>query len=166
MNRSPTGPTKAPLHNRMLIRLLRSRLHRLVDGSVVALRVRGVVTGSVHELPVSYAVDATGYVVYPGRPDTKKWWRNLRRPAQVSLLHGGGWQVARGVLLRPGDPGYEGALHAYQQRWPKGPISPVEALVHVVVTEPERAPVIATWPDTSVRPSPDDPLHASHSVSS
>ena len=68
VNTFPAASTRAPLHNRMLIRLLRSRLHRLVDGSVVALRVRGVVTGSLHELPVIYAVDSTGYVVYPGRP--------------------------------------------------------------------------------------------------
>ena len=95
-----------------------------------------MVTGSVHELPVLYAVDSTGYVVYPGRPDTKRWWRNLRRPAQVMLLHGGCWQVALGVLLRPGAPGYEEALLAYQQRWPKVTIRPADALIHIGVTEP------------------------------
>ena len=138
VNTFPTASTRAPLHNRVLIRLLRSRLHRLVDSSVVALRVRGVVTGSLHEFPVIYAVDSTGYVVYPGRPDTKRWWRNLRRPAQVSLLHGGCWQGAIGVLLRPGAPGYEGALHAYHRRWPKVIIRPTDALVHIQLPQMSR----------------------------
>jgi hypothetical protein len=141
VNRFPTASTRAPLHNRLLIRLLRSRLRRIVDGSVVALRVRGVVTGSLCELPVVYAVDSTGYVVYPGRPDTKRWWRNLRHPAPVMLLRGGCWQTALGVLLRPTAPGYEGALRAYQQRWPRVTIRPGDPLVHVVC---ERA---APWFD-------------------
>ena len=99
-----------------------------------------MVTGAVHELPVIYAVDSIGFVVYPGRPDTKRWWRNLRRPAQVLLLHGGRWQGALGVLLRPGAAGCEGALHAYQQRWPKVTIRPADPLVHVLVAEPDAAP--------------------------
>ena len=139
VNRFDTGSTRAPLHNRMLIRLLSSRLHRLVDGSVVVLRVHGVVKCSMHELPVSYAVDSTGYVMYPARPATKRWWRNLRRPAQLMLLHGSCWHVAIGVLLRPGAPGYEKALHDYRQRWSKMTIDPADALVHVSVTEPSQA---------------------------
>ena len=116
--------------------MLRSRLRRLVDGSVVALRVRGAATNSVYELAVLYAVDSTGYGVYPGRPDTKGWWRNLRRPTEVSLLHNACWKVALGVLLRPGVPGYEGALHAYQLRWPKVTIRPADGLIHIGMTEP------------------------------
>ncbi len=128
---------RPPLHNRILTRLLQSRIHRLLDGSIVGLRVRGVLTGTLHELPVLYAGDdITGLVVYPGRPDTKRWWRNLRRPAALSLLRGGDWQPAVGELLQPGIAGYDEARRAYQRRWPKVRISPVDPLVHIRLVDP------------------------------
>jgi hypothetical protein len=122
-----------PLHNRALIRLLSSRLHRIVDGSLVALRVRGVISGSLYELPVMFAEDShgTGLVVYPGRPDRKRWWRNLRRPAPVSLLRSGVWQPASGELLPPGSVGYAEALAAYHRRWPRVRVGTQHALVHI-----------------------------------
>lgn len=108
-----------PARNRIVLRLLRSTAHRALDGSLVALRVRGVVTGQVFEFPVQYAVDDDAVVVVPGRPETKRWWRNLLEPAPIEVLLRGRWLLADAVLLRPGDTGYDTALASYRTRWPR-----------------------------------------------
>jgi len=133
---------KPPLQNRLLIRTLRSPLHRLFDGSTVALRVTGIVTGTMHELPVMYAWETnTALVVYPGRPETKTWWRNLRRRTAVSLLHRGRWHQASGEVLQPGAYGYDGAVRAYHRRWPHVRMS-VDPLVRLrlIEAEPDHLP--------------------------
>ncbi|HEY5785290.1 MAG TPA: nitroreductase/quinone reductase family protein [Microlunatus sp.] len=132
---------KPPLQNRLLIRTLRSPLHRLLDGFTVALRVTGIVTGTMHELPVMFAWEnSSELVVYPGRPETKKWWRNLRRRTAVSLLHGGRWHQASGEVLQPGDDGYDGAVRAYHRRWPHVRIGPSDPLVRLRLIEAEPDP--------------------------
>ena len=127
---------EGPLPNRVLIWMLRSRLRPLVDGSTVVLRVRGVVTGSLHEFPVMYANDSYGWVVYPGRPGTKRWWRNLRRPAPMWILSDGRWQNARGELLRPGAVGYQDAVDTYQHRWPSIEVRTSDPLVRIRRSDP------------------------------
>ncbi|HET8660862.1 MAG TPA: hypothetical protein VFM55_17900 [Micromonosporaceae bacterium] len=54
---SLAGP---PPHNRLVLSLLRSPAHGLLDRSLVGLRVRGAVSGERFELPVTYATDGTG----------------------------------------------------------------------------------------------------------
>ena len=130
---APARPTRRPLHNRLLVALLQSPVHRPLDRSVVALQISGVRTGRLHELPVMYADDGTGLVVWPGRPETKRWWRNLRRPAPVQILHEGRWQPATGELLRPGDRGYDGARESYRRRWRRVVIGPSDPLVRITV---------------------------------
>jgi hypothetical protein len=106
-------------HNRFVLGLLGSRAHGSLDGSLVALRIRGVVTGRTFELPVQSAAFEHGVVVVPGRPETKRWWRNLVEPAAVDVLQCGRWQHGDAVLLRPGDAGYDSAIAAYRRRWPR-----------------------------------------------
>ena len=125
-----------PLPNRVLIWMLGSRLRQLVDGSTVGLRVRGVVSGSIHEFPVMFARDSAGWVVYPGRPEAKRWWRNLRRPAPVWILSDGRWQPALGELLRPGAASYPDALATYQHRWPKIKVRALDPLIHISRSDP------------------------------
>lgn len=108
-----------PAYNRVVLRLLGSRAHRVLDRSLVGLRVRGLVTGRTFELPVQYAAEGDGLVVVPGRPETKRWWRNLVEAAPVDVLLHGCWQHGDGLLLRPGDPGYDPAIAAYRRRWPR-----------------------------------------------
>ena len=125
------GPS---VHNRFVLHLLGSRAHRLLDRSLAALRVRGVVSGQTFEFPVQYATDDNAVVVVPGRPETKRWWRNLVQPASVDVLLQGRWQPGYGILLRPGEPGYDTALGASQQRWPRMRIPPDCPLVQVRFT--------------------------------
>jgi hypothetical protein len=129
----------APVHNRLVLRLLRSSMHRALSGSLVALRVRGVTTGRTFELPVQYAAQRDGLVVVPGRPDSKRSWRILVEPACVEVLLGGHWVLGEAVVLRPGDPGHDTALTAYRDRWPKVRL-PDDIPVVGVRLVPDRAP--------------------------
>jgi hypothetical protein len=114
---SLAGP---PPHNRVVVAVLASPAHGLLDRSLLVLRVRGTRTGRWFELPVTYAAEpSVGLVVLPGRPGTKRWWRNLRDASPVDVLQDGRWRPAVGVVLRPDDPGYEAALAAYRRRWPR-----------------------------------------------
>jgi hypothetical protein len=120
-----------PVHNAMVLRLLGSRAHRMLDRSLVGLRVVGTVTGVVRELPVQYAADGDGIVVLPGHPDGKKWWRNLRGGAEVTVLLGGRWSAGYGVVLSPGDAGYAAAAETYRRRWPRARLPEGQPLVRI-----------------------------------
>jgi hypothetical protein len=113
---SLAGP--APV-GRALLAVLGSPAHRLFGRSLLGLRVRGVLTGRTFQLPVTYAAGPAGLVVVPGRPETKRWWRNLREASAVQVLLDGRWRPAVGVVLRPDDPGYDAAVAAYRRRWPR-----------------------------------------------
>lgn len=115
--------------NKVLIAVLGTRAHVLLDSSLIGLRVRGRVSGRVIELPVSFAADVDAAVVLPGRAEGKRWWRNLRRPAPVEVLHGGEWFPAVGRVLRPEDAGFADALALYVARWPRVRTSDVSRLV-------------------------------------
>lgn len=118
-------------HNRVVLCLLGSRAHGVLDRQLVTLRVRGAVTGATFEFPVQYAADDSAVVVVPGRPETRRWWRNLVEPAPVDVLLQGRWQHGDGILLHPGEPGYDPAIGVYRQRWPRVRIPQDNPLVHV-----------------------------------
>jgi hypothetical protein len=109
----------APVRNRLVAGLLSSPAHRALDRSLTVLRVRGSVTGRWVELPVQYALGGPGLVVVPGRPERKRWWRNLARPAPVEVLLGGEWRRGEGRVLAAGDDGHHAALADYRRRWPR-----------------------------------------------
>lgn len=108
-----------PGHNLVVLGILGSRVHRVLGRSLVGLRVRGTRTGAAFSFPVMYAVVGTAVVVVPGHPERKRWWRNLRHGAPVHVLLDGTWQPGFGDVLQPGTEGYDEALAAYRQRWPK-----------------------------------------------
>ena len=127
-------------YNPFVLCLLGSSAHRALGRSLVALRVRGVVTGQVFELPVQYAADDS-MVILPGRPEAKRWWRNLAEPAPVDVLLQGRWQHGEGLVLRPGDPGYDTAVGAYRHRWPRVRMPGDSPLVHVrLLADPPAGP--------------------------
>jgi len=121
-------------HNLVVLDLLESRAHGLLDASLVALRIKGVMSGATIELPVQYAADDNAVVVAPGRPETKLWWRNLAQPAPVEVLVAGRWQPGYGILLRPGEPGYVAAMETYRRRWPRVRVEADSLLVQVRFT--------------------------------
>ena len=83
-----------------------------------------------------YALDDTGLVVVPARPERKRWWRNLRRPASVTVLFAGRWRPGVGQVLQPEDAGFEKALACYQQRWPRAANSSSTPLVRIAFPAP------------------------------
>lgn len=104
--------------DRIALGVLRSRLHRLVDRSLIGLRVRGVRSGKVFELPVMYARDRGALIVCVAGSAGKRWWRNLRVPAPVDVLIAGRWTAAMARLVLEGDPDWTGASSGYFRRWP------------------------------------------------
>lgn len=128
-----------PVSGRLVLLVLASPLHRLFDRSLIGLRVRGVVSGRELTLPVMYAMDEAGLVVVPARPERKRWWRNLRRPAPVAVLFEGHWRPATGLVLQPEDAGFEKALVCYQHRWPRAARSNTPPLVRIAFQRPQVA---------------------------
>jgi hypothetical protein len=115
--------------NGLVIALLGTPVHVLLDRSLIGLRLRGRVSGRLIELPVSFAASADAAVVVPGSAERKRWWRNLRLPTPVEVLHGGEWFPSVGRVLQPGDRGFADALSLYVERWPRVRTSDVSCLV-------------------------------------
>lgn len=110
------GPS---LPNRAVLAVLSSRVHALLSGTVVALRITGRRTGRLVQFPVQYAIDDVGLVIFPGHPESKQWWRNLREGARVEVVLRGETRSGAGELITPGDAGYIGAREAYTHRFPR-----------------------------------------------
>ena len=117
--------------NAVMLQLLASPAHRAVDRWLVGLRVTGTVTGRVVTLPVQYAADDAGLVLLPGHPERKRWWRNLRGGARVSLLVARRWVPAYGRVLLPGDPAYAAAARTCRRRWPHVGLPEGQPLVRI-----------------------------------
>ena len=108
----PTLAGPSPL-NRAVLAILTSRGHRLLGRSMVGLRVRGVRTARYDPVPGDAAADASRLVVFPRRPESKRWWRNLSESAEVGVMLLGRWSWGAASLLQPEDPGYDDAVETY-----------------------------------------------------
>ncbi|MBI2466945.1 MAG: nitroreductase family deazaflavin-dependent oxidoreductase, partial [Candidatus Rokubacteria bacterium] len=80
-----SGGIFASLVNAAVGAILRSRLHGLLGRSLVLLTFTGRRTGRRRTIPVMYAEGRGAIVVVAGRPGRKRWWRNLRGGAPVTL---------------------------------------------------------------------------------
>ena len=106
------------LSGRLVLGILRSRVHGLADLSLIGLRVRGVRSGREFELPVMYARDGGDLIVAVSHSERKRWWRNLRKAAPIDVLVAGAWVAGSARLVSPGDPGWPAASRDYFGRWP------------------------------------------------
>lgn len=102
--------------NEMVLGLLRSPLHGLLDPGICELRYHARRTGRVVALPVIYARHGQRYVVVAGDAPRKQWWRNFTDPHPVEVRHGGRLDAGTCRVLTPDDPTYRPALRAYVQR--------------------------------------------------
>ena len=109
------------LGNRIVARVLRSRLHPVLSRSVMLIRYRGRRRGKVVETPVQYAAHDGGIVVLVGRPEDKSWWRSFRQAHDLEVLVQGTWRTMTGRALAGTDAPDEVAplLEAYGRRFPK-----------------------------------------------
>jgi hypothetical protein len=106
--------------NRVMVRLLRSPLHRLFSGTTVVLRVTGVRSGRYYEVPVNFVlVEAEGgkRLLVTSKRD-RTWWRNLRDRVEVELTFRGGQLPAHAQVLE-GEGDVVAGLQRYFQASPK-----------------------------------------------
>ena len=75
--------------NRLVAVLLRSPLHRLADRRLALITVTGRVSGRSYTLPVMYQRSDSVLEIPVMWPERKRWWRNLREEADVSVVLGG-----------------------------------------------------------------------------
>ena len=90
------------LVNPVVRALLRSPLHRVLSGRLVLLRVRGRRSGRLIELPVGYEAHDDAIVVHVGRPDAKRWWRNIGTRTPVELVLRGRTRAGVAERIEPG----------------------------------------------------------------
>jgi hypothetical protein len=86
--------------NRVMRPLLRSRWHGRVSDRLLLITVTGRRSGRTFTFPVSYTEREGVVTIVPSSPERKRWWRNLRGGAPVTLRLRGvdrtGHAVARG----------------------------------------------------------------------
>jgi deazaflavin-dependent oxidoreductase (nitroreductase family) len=71
------------LYNPIVIWLLRSPLHSLIDKSTILITITGRKSGKKYTIPVSYVRDGDTLMMISQREHA--WWKNLRGGAQVTL---------------------------------------------------------------------------------
>ena len=71
-------------YNPLVLSLLHSPLHRLLDGQTMAITVTGRRSGKDYTLPVSYVRDGENLLVI--RQKGRTWWKNLRGGAPMTVF--------------------------------------------------------------------------------
>jgi hypothetical protein len=71
--------------NPLVRAVLRSPAHRLLSGQMALITVTGRTSGREYTIPVGYRREDENVTIGVGWPERKRWWRNLREPAPVSL---------------------------------------------------------------------------------
>jgi deazaflavin-dependent oxidoreductase (nitroreductase family) len=89
------------LYNPIVIALLRSPLHSLVDKQTMVITVTGRKSGKRYTFPVSYIRDGETLLVISQKD--RAWWKNLRNGAQVTVFLQGHALQARGETLTDTD---------------------------------------------------------------
>jgi hypothetical protein len=82
--------------NQLVLLLLRSPAHQLLDRRLALITVTGRLSGREHTLPVGYKQDGARVRIPVMWPDRKLWWRNLRGGAPVRLRVRGKDRSGRG----------------------------------------------------------------------
>jgi deazaflavin-dependent oxidoreductase (nitroreductase family) len=72
------------LYNPIVISLLHSPLHRLLDGQTMTMTITGRKSGRSYTFPVSYVQDGANLLVISQKDRT--WWKNLRNGAPVTVF--------------------------------------------------------------------------------
>src|SRR5947207_15647451 len=110
------------LYNPIVIWLLHSPLHSLMDKSTILVTFTGRESGRNYTFPVSYVNDGETLMMISQRKHT--WWKNLRNDAQVTVYMHGHTLKARGeaftdtetvanklLLFLQEFPGYQRLVH-------------------------------------------------------
>lgn len=131
------GPPSAV--NRLVTQMLRGPLAGAVDGALLLLTVRGRRSGAERTLPVQYAPGEDALWVWPGQPQAKTWWRNLRNESPVRLRLRGEevLGIARVVTAAGEADEFDRGRRAYLTRFPRAARHPDPGQVLVRVAVPD-----------------------------
>jgi len=90
--------------NPLVAWLLRSPLHRLLDGGLMLITVTGRRSGRRYTIPVGYQRDGDVLHVLVSKARRKQWWRNYREPGHVEVqLRGERWRGTAHVVAVESD---------------------------------------------------------------
>jgi len=103
--------------NPLIVRLLRSSLHRIGSRDLLVLTVTGRKTGRRYTQPLSY-VERDGVLHCCTRPTGSSWWKNLRGGAEVEVVWRGRPLVARARVLDPASNEARDGLRRFLTRNP------------------------------------------------
>jgi hypothetical protein len=106
-----TGPPRWA--NRLVLAVLHSPAHALLDGKICELTYRPTDSGRLVVLPVRYVGTDNRVLIAVGNADAKRWWRAFRHPRPVKVRRRGRIQDGVGRVLVPPGNGYTQALLAY-----------------------------------------------------
>jgi deazaflavin-dependent oxidoreductase (nitroreductase family) len=72
------------LYNPLVIWLVRSPLHAILDRNTMVIVVTGRKSGKRYTIPVSYVRDGESLLVISQK--NRRWWKNLRNGAPVTVI--------------------------------------------------------------------------------
>ena len=104
--------------NPLVVRLLRSPLHRVIGGGLMLITVTGRRTGRRYTIPVGYQRDGDVLHVLVSKARRKQWWRNFRDPAALEVELRGETFAARGRVVDPQDEQFFTVVEATLRRLP------------------------------------------------
>jgi deazaflavin-dependent oxidoreductase (nitroreductase family) len=99
--------------------VLRSRIHRLLSGSLVLLTYTGRRSGRHYTLPVMYAEKESDIIIFAGQPQEKSWWRNLLTAAPVEVMLRGRRLKGTGQAIINDEIASGIAWNTYLSKFPK-----------------------------------------------
>ncbi len=102
--------------NFVMITILRSPLHGLFSGSILAMRYTGVKSGRRLTVPARFHRADGGLQVVTSK-DTR-WWPNFLEPRTAEVLVGGSWQEVQ-ITSIPDNPNLTGPI--MRQMWAAHP---------------------------------------------
>ena len=104
--------------NGLIVGLLRSPLHALVDPALMLVTVTGRKSGKRYTIPVGYQRDGERITVLVSRARTKKWWRNYREPGPIEVYTRGRSHHATATVVLPGTPEFASAFETTFEQMP------------------------------------------------
>jgi deazaflavin-dependent oxidoreductase (nitroreductase family) len=111
------------LYNPIVILLLHSPLHSLVDKSTILITFTGRKSGKTYTIPVSFVRDGDTLMMISQREHS--WWKNLRGGAQVTLYMQGHTLKAKGEVFTEAEA-VENKLLLFLQQFPS-----YQRLIHI-----------------------------------
>jgi len=104
--------------NRLVVSVLRSRLHAVASRGLMVVRWSGRRSGTRFSIPVGYQQDGDIVMVLLSKPSEKNWWKNFRSPWPAELLIQGRSRTAMGHWIVPGSADFFAPIESTLQRLP------------------------------------------------